>query len=67
METGTACGVRIDRGFFFISAPGMDDVFAHCRDLVGLEFDEQLMARRVRFDLVGTDRGPRAVNVQAAQ
>jgi hypothetical protein len=32
--------------------------------LVDLPFDEQLKERRVKFDIVETGRGPRAVNIQ---
>ena len=56
------------RGFGFISpADGSKDVFFHCRDLDGLTFDEQLVERRVAFEVLSSDRGPRAVNVRPAQ
>ena len=68
METGTVCGVRLDKGFFFVSVPGRSDVFAHCKELRGdLEFDEQLTGRRVQFDLVEGERGGRAFNIQAVE
>ena len=41
------------------------DVFAHCSELVGLEFSRQLLHLDVDFELQTNDaRGPRAVRVR---
>jgi cold shock CspA family protein len=67
MFEGTICKVRVDKGYGFISAPSQPDAFFHCRDLVPeLPFDETLQERRVRFEIIGTERGPRAKNVKPA-
>lgn len=67
METGTVCGLVQDRGFGFIHiGGGQEDVFFHHKELAAdLPFDDTLMERRVRFDVISTDRGDRAKNVQA--
>jgi CspA family cold shock protein len=66
MESGTICAVRADKGYGFIAPTGGgDDLFFHHRDLIDLEFDEQLRERRVRFNIISTDKGQRAKNVQA--
>ena len=67
METGTVCGLRLDRGYFFIRVPGMDDVFAHFTDLVDVPFDDTLMERRLRFEPLRTERGTKAKNIQPAE
>jgi cold shock CspA family protein len=66
MHIGTIKAVRLERGFGFISRPQAPDIFFHCRDLVGLPFDEQLQERRVRFVEIQTDRGARAREIQPA-
>jgi cold shock CspA family protein len=66
MYQGTVCRVVHDRGFGFISAPGQPDVFFHANDLVDLQFDDTLEERRVRFDMITTEKGTRAKNVQPA-
>ena len=64
MESGTIITVRDDRGFGFIRANG-EDYFFHANDLAGdLVFSQQLQERRVRFNIVSSDRGPRATNVR---
>lgn len=66
MYQGTICNVVQDRGFGFINLPGQPDVFFHANDLVDLAFDETLQERRVRFEIVQTEKGNRAKCVQAA-
>lgn len=66
MNTGTIKTVIVERGFGFI-ASGDDSLFFHLSGLnADLEFNEQLLERRVCFNLVTTPKGPRAVNVRAA-
>ena len=60
--------LKLDRGFGFIcpAEPG-PDCFFHFRQLVGLEFDEQLTGRRVEYDVTTHPRTgrPCATNVRA--
>lgn len=65
MEHGTITTLQVNKGYGFISSHG-EDYFFHFRDLAeGLEFGEMLMERRVRFTVVTTPRGNRAVGVSA--
>lgn len=63
---GTVKKIVLDRGFGFIAkAAGGGDVFFHARDLSDdLPFDEQLIERRVTFDVRQTEKGPRAGDVR---
>ena len=64
---GTVKSIIVDRGFGFIAVPGEDDVFFHYRGLCGgLEFNEQLVERRVRFNVIESEKGPRAGAVRPA-
>ena len=66
--TGTVTTINNRRGYGFIALPdGGGDVFFHCTDLAdSLEFDEQLVERRVEFEAVEGRKGPRAANIRAA-
>jgi len=65
MERGTIKSVVVDRGFGFISQPGLPDVFFHVKSLRGgLEFNEQLRERIVEFEIEDSPKGPRASVVQ---
>ncbi len=66
--TGTITKVVAVKGFGFIARPGESkDTFFHFTDLDGtLRFGEALLERRVEFDMIDTARGPKAVNVRAA-
>lgn len=67
MHEGSIKSVVLARGFGFISEPNQPDVFFHCKDLANdLAFDEMLIERRVRFEIIGTDKGLQAKNVRAA-
>ncbi len=67
MEAGTIKAVRVDRGYGFIHSGGRD-IFFHVTGVAdGLAFDEQLVERRVEFNIVGSEKGDRAVNVRAAE
>lgn len=64
---GTIKNIVLSRAFGFIHVPGQPDVFFHYRDLdPQLELNEQLQERRVRFEIIEGDKGPRAKNVRAA-
>jgi cold shock protein len=62
---GTIARIVVDRGFGFVQSPDSDrDLFFHAKDLVGLDFDELLLERRVQFEVEQTDRGPRARRIR---
>lgn len=67
MKLGTITSIVKDRGFGFIATPGSEDCFFHMGELVGMDFDDQLIERRVEFDMYVTERGPKARNVKAAE
>jgi cold shock CspA family protein len=67
--TGTIKHLRIDKGFGFIAPNGPgEDLFFHVRQLVDLEWNEQLTGMRVEFDEATDPRSGRlrAENVRAA-
>lgn len=70
MQRGNIKAVKLDRGFGFIEpADGSADLFFHVSSLdAGLEWDVQLISRRVEFE---TDRRAdgklRAKSVRAAR
>lgn len=67
MHEGTITRIVMERGFGFIGEAGQPDVFFHASDLAdGMEFCEQLLELRVRFNIIATAKGLRAANVQAA-
>jgi len=66
MDCGFVKVVIEQRGFGFIAVEGGADTFFHRYDLQGLEFDQQLVGRRVACNVVETAKGPRAYSVRAA-
>ena len=67
MHTGTIKKVVRDRGFGFISDTDGKEVFFHQTSLVGIEFDSLSGDEKVQFDIEGTPKGARAVNVSIAK
>jgi cold shock protein len=58
---------KTDKGFGFIEREGEDkDLFFHSNDLNGVTFDELQVGAKVTFDVVSSDKGPRAENIQLA-
>lgn len=59
---------KLEKGFGFIKpSDGTADLFFHVSALApGMDFDERLQNRSVRFDVQQSDRGPRAVNITGA-
>lgn len=58
---------KTDKGFGFISREGEDkDLFFHSNDLDGVTFDELQVGTEVEFDVVQSDKGPKAENVKLA-
>lgn len=67
MHTGKIKKLVRDRGFGFISDTDGQEVFFHQSALVGITFDSLQEGNGVEFDVEKSDRGPRAVNIQAAK
>jgi CspA family cold shock protein len=63
---GTICAIKTTGGFGFIARPDGEDIFFHASDLINLVFEERLLEQRVQFEIVDTERGPRARNVRPA-
>ena len=64
--TGTI-KTKTEKGFGFISRVGeTKDLFFHSTDLVGATFDALQEGAAVTFDIVESERGPRAKNVKLA-
>ena len=57
-----------DKGFGFISREGEDkELFFHSNNLVDVTYDELKVGDEVTFDIVDSDKGPRAENVKLAK
>jgi len=57
-----------DKGFGFISREGEEkELFFHSNNLVDVTFDELKVGDEVTFDVVASDKGPRAENVKLAK
>ena len=58
---------KTDKGFGFISREGKEkELFFHSNDLKGVTFDELQVGTVVTFDVVESEKGPRAENVALA-
>lgn len=56
-----------ERGFGFITREGeAKDLFFHSKDLVGVEFNSLKAGDVVTFEVVDSEKGPAAKNVQRA-
>lgn len=55
-----------DRGFGFIDTGKGKDLFFHSSSLQNVKFDELREGQHVSFDVVQSDKGPCAENVQVA-
>jgi len=54
-----------DKGFGFISREGEEkELFFHSNNLVDVTFDELKVGDEVTFDVVDSDKGPRAEDVK---
>ncbi len=55
------------RGFGFIGKEDEDDdIFFHSNDLSGVEFDDLEVGDEVEFEIVESQKGPKAVDVTRA-
>jgi len=68
MVTGQIKSVIVDKGFGFVSVPGMQkDVFFHISALQGgLSWGEHLKYQRVELEYADEARGPKATNIWPA-
>ncbi len=67
MTTGTVKFFNTAKGFGFITPDdGGKDVFVHSSALEGSDLEYLTDGQKVSFDVQQDDRGPKAVNVQAA-
>ena len=56
-----------DKGFGFISREGeVKDLFFHSNELKGVSFDQLQVGDKVTFDVVDSEKGPKASNVSHA-
>jgi CspA family cold shock protein len=57
-----------DKGFGFISREGEEkELFFHSNNLVDVTFDELKVGDEVTFDVVASDKGPRAEDVKLSK
>lgn len=64
--TGTIKTLR-DKGFGFITpADGGKDVFFHMTEVKNAAFDDLREGQSVSYDVMDSDKGPKAVNVNVA-
>lgn len=66
MNEGYVKAIKLEKGFGFIAQTDGPDIFFHANELIELAWDEQLLNRRVKFNVITNPRGLRAVGVQAA-
>ncbi len=67
MTTGTVKFFSTTKGFGFITPDdGGKDVFVHSSAVEGSDLEYLTEGQKVSFDVQQDDRGPKAVNVQAA-
>lgn len=67
MRTGTVKWFNESKGYGFITPQdGSKDVFVHHSGIAGAGFKSLAEGQRVTFDVQQTDRGPSAINVDAA-
>jgi CspA family cold shock protein len=67
MHTGKIKKLVRERGFGFISDTDGREVFFHQSGLVDLKFDALSEEQAVEFEVEQSPKGPRAVNIKAAQ
>ncbi|OIP81841.1 cold-shock protein [Candidatus Peregrinibacteria bacterium CG22_combo_CG10-13_8_21_14_all_44_10] len=53
-----------DRGFGFITAEGMKDIFFHANDCTDRNFTDMKEGDTVSFEKGESEKGPKAINVK---
>ncbi len=67
MTTGTVKFFNTAKGFGFITPDdGSKDIYVHISAVERSDLDNLTEGQRVSFDVQQDDRGPKAVNLQAA-
>ncbi len=61
--TGTVKWFSNPKGYGFISTPDGEDVFVHYTDIEGTGFRKLEEGESVEFEVVDSDRGPKAQGV----
>ena len=64
MATGTVKWFNNTKGLGFIEVDGGDDVFVHHKDIEGDGFKSLDEGQAVEFEIVESEKGPRASNVR---
>jgi cold shock protein len=63
-ETGTVKFFNASKGYGFIQRQSGEDVFVHFSAIIGDDFKSLSEGQTVEFDVVKTDRGLQAINLQ---
>lgn len=66
MPAGRIKKIIPERGFGFVRADDGNEVFFHRTELTLVDFDALEEGDSVTFDVVNSDKGPRARNLQKA-
>ena len=64
MPQGTVKWFKNEKGFGFIAQDGGPDVFVHHTSILGNGFKTLNEGEEVSFEVVTSDKGPKAQNVQ---
>ncbi len=67
MHTGKIKKLVRERGFGFISDTDGRELFFHQSGLIDLKFDALNEEQSVTFEVEKSDKGPRAIDIKAAQ
>ncbi|HRQ38336.1 MAG TPA: AIPR family protein [Chloroflexota bacterium] len=66
-STGTIKYYNFDRGFGYIDIKQPQDIFFHIYDYHNMNSGEPTVGEQLRFDIVETEKGLRAINIQSAK
>ncbi len=66
MAKGTVKWFDDDKGFGFIEREDGEDAFAHYSEIAGEGFKSLEEGQEVEFELEESEKGPKAINVEAA-
>lgn len=65
--TGTINYYNVDRGFGYIDINQPQDIFFHIYDYHNMNSGEPSVGEQLRFDIVETEKGLRAINIQSVK